>query len=144
MRDNLPPLWILAQRVRAAIEEAVKRFQRQHRYASGEDLRRDARTVVRLMRKAWMAGAPNRRRQLAGELSEAIDDLKDSMQLAKDVSAFRSLNEFEAVARLVVNLGRQCGGWLKELHSKGQNGQAASPAQRARTLSSHAAPGASL
>jgi hypothetical protein len=135
----LPQIWLDAQRVRAAIEQAVTRFKRTDRYDSGGDLRRDARAVVRLVRQAWLSKAMHRRRKLAQDLSEAIDDLKDSMQLAKDVSAFRSFGEFDALARLVTNLGRQCGGWLKELYSQSQNGQAASPAQRARTLSSRAA-----
>jgi hypothetical protein len=140
MRTNLPPIWLMAQRVRMAVEQAVKRFKVCDRHHSGADLRRDARLSVRLVRKAWLSSTPHRRRELAREFSDAVDDLKDSMQLAKDVGAFRSFGEFEALARLVTSLGQQCGGWLKELYSKGQNGQAASPAQRAPTLSSRTAP----
>jgi len=71
------------------------------------------------------------------ELSDAIDELKLRIRLSKQVNAFGSFGEFETIVRTTADLGRQCGGWLKRLHSKGQNAQAASPpAQRASILSS--------
>lgn len=103
----------------------------------GADLRANAMQVMRAVRKAWRERS--RQLQRVYELSAAIDDLKDSMMLAESVTAFRSFEEFEAVARLVNDLGRQCGGWLKALHSMGQNGHGSAAVQRAPTLSSRAA-----
>jgi hypothetical protein len=136
---QLPDIARAAQRVRASIEDSVGRFARRHRYSVGADLRNAAREVARCTFLAWR----DRNRQFirVRELSTAVDNLKLEMMLAKDVSAFRSDAEFEAVARLVSDLGRQVGGWLKALHNKGQNAQGGtgSPAQRASILSSHAA-----
>lgn len=138
MKNELPTIVKLSARVAAAIEEAVTRFPHRHKYALGADLRANAMQVMRAARKAWR----DRSRQLQRvfELSQAVDDLKDSMMLADCVKAFRGLGEFEDVARLVNDLGRQVGGWLKALHSKGQNGRGEASAQRTQTLSSYAAP----
>jgi hypothetical protein len=142
VRHDLPAIAKAAARVRAAIEESVNRFARVHRYSVGADLRNFARQVARLTFIAWR----ERHRQLARvrELSAAIDDLKLDMMLAKDVEAFRSMNEFEDRARLVSDLGKQCGGWLKGLEKKGRNVAGNPPQQRTRVLSDRSAshPGA--
>lgn len=137
MRNDLPAIAKSAARVRAVMEESVNRFNRTHRYSIGNDLRNAARNVARCTFAAWR----DRSNQLTKvrELSTAIDELKLEMMLAKDVSAFRSFREFEAIARLVSDLGKQVGGWLKALQIKGQNAQAQHPAQRASILSAHAA-----
>lgn len=137
MRSELPPIAKAAMRTLAAIEESVLRFSRAHRYAVGADLRGQAMRVARLAHQAWR----DRSRQLqrVHELALAIDDLKLTMQLGNDIHAFRSFREFEALARIVSDLGRQCGGWQKALHTTGQNGRGESPGQRAPTLSSLAA-----
>lgn len=138
MKKELPQIAKHTMRTLAAIEEAVTRFARRHRYSAGADLRNAARHVARCVRRAWH----DRQRQLlrVRELSEAIDDLKLELMLSDAVKAFRSGAEFEAVAWLVNDLGRQVGGWLKALHSKGQNARAESPVQRVQTLSSRATP----
>src|SRR5688572_19324003 len=102
MRTDLPDIWKDAQRVRAALRQAVMRMGRDDRYSTGTELNDDARKVVRAVRLACLQRDPRRKRQLAQLLSDAIDELKDSMQLAQDVSAFRSVAEFEAVARLII------------------------------------------
>jgi hypothetical protein len=137
MNRELPPIAKLAMRVLACVEEAVTRFPRKHRYTLGSDLRSRAMAVARATHRAWRDQA--RRQQRVHELALAIDDLKITLQLGKDVQAFRSFGQFEAVARLVNDLGRQCGGWLKQMRSQGQNAAGQSPSQRAPILSSRAA-----
>jgi hypothetical protein len=139
MRDELPAIAKHAMRVLAAIEEAVTRFPRRHRYAAGVDLRNAARHVARCVHTAWR----ERQQQLVRvqELSQAVDDLKLEMMLADAVKAFGSIAELEAIGRLVRDLGRQVGGWLKALQSKGQNGSAhRPPVQRSQILSSRSTP----
>lgn len=140
MRDELPDIAKLAARVAAAIEEAVSRFARRHRYTAGSDLRNAARHVVRCTGRAWHER--QRKLQRVHELSAAVDELKLELTIADLVKAWGSHREMEAIVRLVNDLGRQVGGWLKALHSKGQNAQAERHAQRARTLSSPVAHGA--
>lgn len=138
MSGELPPIAKVAMRVLASIEEATAHFPRRHKYALGADLRAQAMQVARCVHRAWRdRGAQLQRVQ---ELATAIDDLKLSMQLGDAISAFRSSNEFEAIARLVSGLGQQCGGWLKRLQSKGQNVPGDPSAQRAQALSFRSAP----
>lgn len=134
MRDDLPEIAKLAARVAAAIEEAVSRFARRHRYTSGADLRNAARHVVRCAGLAWRDRQGKLQR--VRDLSTAVDDLRLELTIADLVKAWGSHREMEAIARLINELGRQVGGWLKALHSKGQNAQAERHAQRAMTLSS--------
>lgn len=136
MNRELPPIAKLAMRVLACVEEAVTRFPRRHRYTLGSDLRNRAMAVARAAHMAWRDQGG--RHQRVRDLAAAIDDLKLTLQLGKEVNAFVSFGQFEAVARLVNDLGRQCGGWLKQMRSQGQN-VTDSPSQRARILSSRAA-----
>lgn len=137
MHTELPPIVKQAQRLVADIENSVRRFSRYHKYTIGQDLRSQAMTVTRAAFRAWRD--QTRQVQRAHELAIAIDELKLSLQLGKDIKAFGSFREFEAVARLASDIGRQCGGWLKRLHSKSQNAGASAPRQRAPILSSQAA-----
>jgi hypothetical protein len=137
MRDNTPPIVKLAQRTRAEIEIAVLGFARFHKYQVGAVLRSQAQEVVRCAQRAWRDRA--RRREWVQRLVWAVDDLKDTHQLAQDVRAFRSFKQFEALARTLAALGQQCGGWQKEQHRNGQNSQATNPARRAEILSARGA-----
>lgn len=120
------------------IEEAVTRFPRRHRYTLGADLRRDAMQVNRCVHRAWRDRAQQLER--VRELALAMDDLKFTLQLGKDVNAFGSFREFEMIAQLASDLGRQVGGWLKALRNSGQNDRQPSAIQRAPILSSLSAP----
>jgi hypothetical protein len=135
MSFELPPIVKSAERILKEIEVVVRRFPRYHKYASGARLREQAWEVATLTTRAWRDGA--RRADWIEDLAVAIDGLNLSLQLAKQVEAFRSFAEFEALARLVADLGRQCGGWKKHQQGKGQNepSQQASE-RRSQTLSS--------
>lgn len=137
MFDRLPAIARLSHRILADVENAVRRFPRFHKYSVGADLRAHSMQVARSVHKAWRDA--DQRLQLVRELGGAVDDLKISMQLAKQVQAFGSFAEFEALARLVHELGQQSGGWLKKLQSTGQNAAARGPSQSALILSTQAA-----
>ena len=142
MFNSLPPIARLAQRILADIENAVRRFPRYHRYSVGADLRAQAMGVTRCVHRAWRD--PDQKLDRVRELAAAIDDLKITMQLGQQVNAFGSFKEFEAIARLINDLGRQSGGWLKQLTVKSQNAGASAPSQRASILSSRVAPAANV
>lgn len=131
MPHEAPPIVRLAERVLVEIEEAVRSFPRYHKYAVGTELREQARNVARVAHRAWRD--QQRKREWIGKLVYAVDDLKLSLQISKRVRAFKSFAQFEALARLISDLGRQCGGWQRQ-HSKGQNSQVDAPAGRAQIL----------
>lgn len=133
MAFTLPKIVKSAERFMADVEIAAVRFPRAHRYTLGADLRKNAMEVARLAHRAWRD-----RNASLDELSAAIDDLKLRLQLGQQVRAFVSFEQFEALARSLNDLGRQCGGWRKQRN--GQNARSSSAAeQRSLILSSRAA-----
>jgi len=138
MTQSAPPIVQLAGRVLRELEEIVRSFPRYHKYAVGGELRAIARTVTRCAHRAWRdQGA---RADWVGRLVFAVDDLKFTIQLAKDVRAFKSFAQFEALVRIVSDLGRQCGGWQKQLRRpSGQNRMGSAQAGRAEILSARSA-----
>ena len=139
MSYQVPPIVRLAQRLQVDIENAVRRFARYHKYTLGTDLRASAMQVALFANRAWR----DRARQLAWveDLNWNVDDLKLRMQLGSNIKAFASLGQFESLMRDAVDLGRQVGGWKKQLgkHPNGQNAAASNGRpQRPKTLSTHA------
>jgi len=138
MAFDLPPIAKVAERLLLEIETAVRHFPRYHKYTFGSDLRRQAMNVARLTHRAWRDRKGQD--QWISKLAFAIDDLKLSLQLGKQIEAFTSFRQFEMLARIAADLGRQCGGWLKQRQLNGQNGSTESTStQRPKTLSARAA-----
>ena len=138
MSFSLPPIVKLAERLLVEIEQAVRRFARFHKYSFGADLRAQAMKVARLAHRAWRDHA--RQAEWVGQMVWAVDDLKLSLQLGSRIRAFTSFPQFEQLARLAADLGRQTGGWHRQLHPRVQNGPHRSDGQRDQILSSHATP----
>jgi len=139
MSFSLPPIVKEAERLMLEIEQAVRRFPRYHKYTHGTRLREQALGVARLAHRAWRDQA--HRDMWTTKLVWAVDDLKLSLQLGKQIEAFASFAQFEMLARLCSDLGKQCGGWRKQQHRDSQNARADKPpSQRAEILSSQAAP----
>jgi hypothetical protein len=140
MTASIPPIVKLAERVLVGVEQAACGFPRKHRYTLGSDLRKQAMGVARLTHRAWRDHAG--RRSWLKQLTQAVDDLQLTIDIGCQLRAFRSFGQFEDLARLAKDLGKQCGGWhrhQKEQHPQGQNAPAGSPSQRAKTLSTRAA-----
>jgi hypothetical protein len=140
VKQELPAISKLAIRVACAIEDAVaNRFAAKFRRNAGEDLRQAARNVVRCAEWAWRER--NAKLEAVEALSRAVDDLKIEIRIADGVKAWGSIKEMEAVSRLVHDLGRQVGGWLRRLQQPmDQNAAAACQSQRVPILSSRSAP----
>jgi hypothetical protein len=93
---NHLPIWRDANRLLLAIEQAVRQFPRYHKYTLGTELRRQAMQVCRLIMRAADQRAEQAR--WLAQLVVAIDDLKLSVQLAKELEAFRNFKQFQTVA----------------------------------------------
>jgi hypothetical protein len=131
---QLPPIAKLARRFLVEVEQAVRGFPRYHKYALGTDVRKQAMKVVLLCDRAWR----DRANVISGveNLVWAIDEMKVLLQLGLDLRAFRSFGVFEQLIRMTEDLGRQAGGWKRQLkHPTGQNPAANGRPERAQTLS---------
>lgn len=110
-KNTLPPILRLAERLTCDCEMAVKGFDRYYRYTVGTDIRQQAMHIWRLANRAWLDKA--RQTEYLQQLSMAVDDIKLTLILAKRLQIFASVAQFESLSLLAVDIGRQCGGWLK-------------------------------
>jgi hypothetical protein len=85
MTFTLPAAARLAESLASAIEEAVTRFPRKHRYAFGAVLRQRAWDVLSTAQRAALR--PSQRVALLEGLRDQVDDLKLSLQLGKQMEA---------------------------------------------------------
>jgi hypothetical protein len=128
------PILKAAENLWLAIEQAVERFARKHRYSIGAQLRDRAFEVSALANRAWRDRA--HQRELVERLRWKIDDLKLCLTMGKRLEAFSGKREFVALALQAEQLGAQAGGWYKSLSPSAQNAQASDRrVQRGQTLS---------
>jgi hypothetical protein len=144
MTFQLPPIAKTAERLLLEIEQAVAGFPRRHRYTVGAELRQQAMGVTVLVHRAWR----DRKQQLAliERVIWEVDSLKIRMQLCSRLRAFASLAQFEMLARIARELGKQAGGWYRQQKGKHPtNGQSAqgrqAHAQSAENLSTRGTSG---
>jgi len=116
-RHQKLPIWRDANRLLLEIERSVRKFPRYHKYTLGSDLRRLAMDICRyIVRAAHLVGGSEVQREQERAIERLIflvEDLKITIQLAKELEAFASFAEFAQVAELVVTVGKQSGGWRK-------------------------------
>jgi len=143
-RQGPPTIVKAAEQLLFEIERAVAAFPRKHRYQLGADLRSGAVDAVLLSQQAYRAMRDRPRQAgLVDALALVVDKLKLQLQVAQRLQCC-SFARFELLARMAIDVGRQCGGWKRQISSlvNGQNPQAAqtrSHAERAETLSTRAA-----
>lgn len=126
VQPGLPTICRDANRLLLAVEQCVRNFSRYHKYQVGADLRQQAMHLARLAQRAWRDRA--QQRQHVAQLVWAVDEFKLTLQLAKTVQAFASFAQFEACARLAVQLGKQSGGWHRQLATS-QRASTGTPSQ---------------
>ena len=97
------------------IENVVKGFSRYHKYTIGSDLRNLSREVVRLI---IAANSREDKLQSLTELRDMIEQLKVTIRICKEVTAFRGLSSFQYAAEAAVNLSRQSEGWIKSIKQR--------------------------
>jgi hypothetical protein len=139
MSFALPPIVKTAERLMLEIEQAVRGFARFHKYAIGAELRELATKAATLAHRAWRD--QERVTKWVTKLRWQVDKLKLSMQIGQRLQAFAGLRQFEAIMRVAIDLGRQAGGWHRELmkHPKGQNPKRHGGSERAQILSTRVA-----
>ncbi|MDP2903621.1 MAG: four helix bundle protein [Methylovulum sp.] len=113
------PIWRDATNLLLEIEQAVKHFPRYHKYTLGSELRTQAMLICRLTGRAWRDKSSAQ--HWLEKLVPAVDDLKIQLQLAKELQVFRNFAEFERLATLTVDVGKQSGGWLRRLQVSSQS-----------------------
>ncbi|MFZ5761129.1 MAG: four helix bundle protein [Thermodesulfobacteriota bacterium] len=107
--ENLP-IFRKAMELAVAVEEAVRRFPRYHKYAIGADLRHGARRLVSLIIRA---NSQADKVASLTELRDGSEEMKVMIVMAREVKAFAGFKEFERLALLATEISRQSEGWLR-------------------------------
>jgi len=108
------PVYKKAQDMAVYFEKVVKHFDKYNKYTFGHEYRMLAHRIVILIAKA------NTRQQRRESLVEALDkleELKIILRLGKESRVFNSFNSFEFATKSVIEVSKQCEGWLKSLNS---------------------------
>lgn len=135
---NIPPIVRTAERLLVQMESFVRGFSRYHKYTLGSELRAQCMSMVKLCHRAWRDKA--RTTDYLQQLVWLIDESKLSLQLAKQLQAFRSFAQFSCIAELLIQLGKQCGGWIRHQQSNGQKPVPPKAQASPHRLSSQATP----
>ncbi len=98
-------LWLLPQ---------ATRFPRQHRFGLGERLVRRALDFQEALIAAGQAN-PDRRRSLLLEADTLLSQLRALVRLCKDLELL-SLQQYEHASRLLSEVGRLLGAWLRKVN----------------------------
>ena len=111
--ENLP-VYKAALDLTIYVEKIVQFFSRYHKYTVGTDLRNAARRVLILVSKA---NIKQDRVEALMEALEKLDELKILVKLCKELKVFRSFKSFEFATKSIVEVSKQCEGWLKSQNS---------------------------
>jgi four helix bundle protein len=90
---------------------AATRFPRAHRFGLGENVTRKALSLQETLISAGMRRDASRL-ALLKQADVELAQLKQALRLCHDLQLF-STGQYEHIARMLVEIGRLLGGWLK-------------------------------
>ena len=91
-------------------EKVVRGFDRYYKYTVGTDLRNLSRRILILITKA---NTKSIRKETLIEVLDKLEELKILIRVSKEVKAFKSFNGFEFATKSVIEVIKQCEGWLR-------------------------------
>jgi hypothetical protein len=92
----------------------VIHFNKHYKYTIGSDLCNLSRRILILIARA---NTKQERQVKLTETIELLEELKIMVHVCKEVKAFNSFKSFEFATKLVIEVLKQCEGWLKSLNS---------------------------
>ena len=113
MKDyNQLPIYKSAISLNISLEKSVRRFSRYHKYSIGEELRKSAREIIRLIIKAWYGG---RSAELIAAIRDEVERMKCTLAIAGEIKAFPGFGEWGKALEFAHDLGKQSQGWLNHV-----------------------------
>jgi CRISPR/Cas system CMR-associated protein Cmr1 (group 7 of RAMP superfamily) len=109
------PIYRKAFDLAVFLENTVRGFSRYHKYTLGTDLRDLSREIVRLVIRV---NSEKEKLATLQEVRVAIEGLKVTARISKEVKAFNNFNTFKQVMAEAISLSKQCEGWIKSLRGR--------------------------
>ncbi|MEI8350072.1 MAG: four helix bundle protein [Candidatus Omnitrophota bacterium] len=110
------PVYKSALDLAVYFEKIVSNFERSHKFTIGADLKNLSRRILVLVAKA---NTKQSRKECLVEVLDKLEELKIIIHLCKEIKAFRSLNSFEFATKSVIEVSKQCEGWLRSQNFSG-------------------------
>ncbi len=107
--ENLP-VYKKTLDLTAYFEKVVRNFNRYHKYTVGTELRNLSRRILVLIAKANMKTA---RKPCLEEALDKLEELKILIRICKEIKAFHSFHSYEVSSKSVIDVIKQCEGWLR-------------------------------
>ena len=111
--ENLP-VYKKALDLARHFEAVVRGFDKYHKYTVGSELRLLAGKILILVAKA---NIKENRKICLSEAIEKLEEMKILVRLCKEIEAFRSFKSFEFASKSVIEVAKQCEGWMRSQNS---------------------------
>ena len=108
------PVYKKAQDMAIYFEKIVRHFEKYHKYTFGVEIRILSHRILILIAKA---NTKQERKESLIEALDKLEELKITLRLCKEIKVFNSFKSFEFATRSVIEISKQCEGWLKSLNS---------------------------
>jgi hypothetical protein len=108
------PIYKKAMDFAVYIETIVRNFTRYHKYSLGKDLRYLVRQIIKDVITANSKSEVSLRVEILERLREHLEECKICLRIGKEIKAFVSFNGFIKALEQLVDLCKQCEGWLKQ------------------------------
>ncbi len=108
------PVYKKAQDMAVYFEKVVMYFKKYNKYTFGVEIRSLSYRILVLIAKA---NTKQTRRESLLDALDKLEELKITLRLCKEVKAFSSFKSFEVATKSVIEVSKQCEGWLKSLSS---------------------------
>lgn len=107
--ENLP-VYKKALDLTVYVEKIVQGFSRYNKYTVGSELRNLSIRITVLIAKA---NTKVSRRSCLVEALDKLEELKILIRICKEIKAFHSFHSYEVSSRTVIDVIKQCEGWLR-------------------------------
>ena len=108
------PVYKKALDMAVYFEKVVRHFEKYHKYTLGAEIRTMAHRILVLVAKA---NTKQSRKETLIEALDKLEELKITLRLCKEVKAFNSFKSFEFATKSVIEVSKQCEGWLRSQNS---------------------------
>ena len=110
------PIYKAAVDLVSYFEIIVRGFSRYHKYTIGTELRNLSYAIVILVSEANIKA--DRIEKLKATLNK-LQELKIRIQVCAEIRAFRRANSFPTTTRKIIDISKQCEGWLRNSQNSG-------------------------
>jgi hypothetical protein len=108
------PIYKKALDMAIYLEKIIRHFERYNKYTFGVEIRSLSHRILILIAKANTKQA---RKESLTEALDGLEELKITLRLCKEAKVFNSFKSFEFATKLVIEVSKQCEGWLRSQNS---------------------------